>query len=152
MKKETLPTNPERLRKDAFNLKVSELIVMNESGTFDFDAKYQRGLVWTPEQKEELISSVVEWIPINAIYWNEYNTVRSYEVIDGKQRLTTIFDYCKNGFKWKGYYYSELPEVYRAIIESFSVSVYQTNYETTESCEKLFNRINFTGTPHQKKD
>lgn len=151
MTKEHLSSNPKRLKKDSFNLKIDEFLLLNEKGTLDFNAPYQRGLVWTQEQKEELISSITEWIPINALYWNEYNEVRPYEVIDGKQRLSTIIDYCSDKFKWKGYYYSELPQSYRSIIKSFSVVVYQTSYETTEECEKLFNRINFTGTLHEKQ-
>ena len=152
MTKIHLDPNPKRFEKDLLNINVDTLVLQSKNGSLSFDAPYQRGLVWTEFQKEALVSSIVEWIPINAIYWNEYSTSQPYEVIDGKQRLTTIIDYCLDRFKWSGYLYSELPKKHQAIIRGFSVGIYLTRYETVEECEKLYDRINYYGTPHERKE
>ena len=72
--------------------------------TFDFDVylpsktmNLQRPLVWTQAQKEALIESIIvkRFIPpISAIYTDE----SVYQVIDGKQRLTTLIAYLNNEF------------------------------------------------------
>lgn len=151
MTKQALNPSPTRFQKDSFNMNIDSFISMDKSNGLNFNASYQRNLVWTDFQKEELISSVVEWVPINAIYYNEYTESEPYEVIDGKQRLTTILNYCNDKFKWKGYLFSELPPIYQAFIKGFSISVHLTRYKTVEECEKLFERINFYGTPHERK-
>ena len=152
MKKAVLEQQPKRFQKNTLNLNIDSLKTMYDKDDFDFNAPYQRGLVWTVSQKEKLISSIVQWVPINAIYWNEYNEKDPYEIIDGKQRLTTIFEFLEDGFPWRGYYFSELPEIYKSLIKGFTVAVYMTRYTERGNCERLFNRINFSGTPHERKD
>lgn len=130
-------------------MNIDNLFLMHRKGELSFDAPYQRGYVWTSKQKEHLIDSVIKWIPINAAYFNEYSEAQPFEVVDGKQRLTTIFSYIEDGFTWNGYLYSELPLDYQRLILGFSLSIYKTNFKTVEECEELYNRINFTGTPHE---
>ena len=150
MTKENLHPSPTRFSKDSFNMNVDTINHAHLAGSYDFNAPYQRGLIWTPQQKERLITSVAEWIPINAVYYNEYSEDRPYEIIDGKQRLTTILSYLNDEFTWRGHHYSELPPVYRSIIKSFNISVHMTRYKTEDQCERLFDLINFAGTPHQR--
>lgn len=143
-----LTESPKRFVSDNLNMNMETLYFIFKKNQLDFEAPYQRGYVWTPFQKEELIASIVEWMPINAIYWNEYNESRPYEIVDGKQRLSTVFSFMEDGFTWNGYTYSELPRVYRSLIKSFSVAIYLTRYQTQEETERLYHRLNFYGTPH----
>ena len=63
---------------------------------------YQRGLVWTLEQKRDYIlalfngKATIE--PTIVEYFKDNYKIHMMEVLDGKQRLTTIFDFIDNKF------------------------------------------------------
>ena len=66
------------------------------------DPCYQRNLCWTLEQKQLYITNVFNNMAnctptIIEYYANDYS-VKYYEVLDGKQRLTTLFDFIDNKF------------------------------------------------------
>jgi uncharacterized protein with ParB-like and HNH nuclease domain len=53
--------------------------------------RYQRKLVWTLEEKQRLIESILKKYPIPAVLIAEReNESGSFEIIDGLQRLHTI--------------------------------------------------------------
>ena len=56
---------------------------------------YQRGYVWTLEDKQKLIQSIFNRADIGKFVFIEDENYREYrlEVIDGKQRLRAILDY-----------------------------------------------------------
>jgi len=60
------------------------------------DPKFQRDLVWTIEQKRQLIDSMKKRLPFGMITVIDYNG-ETY-VIDGKQRTTTIVSFMCNEF------------------------------------------------------
>jgi hypothetical protein len=61
--------------------------------------RYQRKLVWTVEEKQKLIESVLKKYPIPAILIAERDgTPGTYEIIDGLQRLNAIVSYIENSF------------------------------------------------------
>ncbi|MFC7940615.1 DUF262 domain-containing protein [Streptomyces sp. NPDC057387] len=59
--------------------------------------RYQRKLVWTLEEKQKLIESVLKGYPIPAILLAERET-GDYEVIDGLQRLHTLVSFIETAF------------------------------------------------------
>lgn len=59
--------------------------------------RYQRKLVWTLEEKQKLVESVLRGYPIPAILLAERET-GDYEVIDGLQRLHTLMSYIETDF------------------------------------------------------
>jgi len=61
----------------------------------------QRKNVWKVSSRHLLIDSVLRDVPIGAITLYEYedNGVKYYDVIDGKQRLTTILGYLNDEFE-----------------------------------------------------
>ncbi|MGU8702741.1 DUF262 domain-containing protein [Clostridium perfringens] len=63
--------------------------------------KYQRKYVWEKLQASNLVLSLIKNIPIPPIYlYFDYNTGK-YVVLDGQQRITTLFMYYNNIF-YKG--------------------------------------------------
>lgn len=68
----------------------------------DLDPFYQRGLVWTLNQKRDYIlalfngKATIE--PTIVEYFKDDYKIHMMEVLDGKQRLTTIFDFIDNKF------------------------------------------------------
>lgn len=59
--------------------------------------RYQRKLVWTQEEKQRLVESVLRKFPVPAILLAETGT-GEYEIIDGLQRLHTLVSFIENGF------------------------------------------------------
>lgn len=59
--------------------------------------RYQRKLVWTQEEKQRLVESVLRKYPVPAILLAEKGT-GEYEIIDGLQRLHTLVSFIENGF------------------------------------------------------
>ena len=65
------------------------------------DPDFQREVVWDDKQKSELIESIIMGIPLPLIYVKEdENGV--YIIVDGRQRLTTLFEFMNNKLKLKG--------------------------------------------------
>jgi len=61
--------------------------------------RYQRKLVWTLEEKQRLIESILKKYPIPAVLIAERESEPgSYEIIDGLQRLHTIISFIETSF------------------------------------------------------
>ncbi|MBR3639251.1 MAG: DUF262 domain-containing protein, partial [Clostridia bacterium] len=83
--------------------------------------KFQRRPVWEYKAKSYLIDSILSGLPIPRVFIRERTNVdmtSCREIIDGQQRLKTIFDFINDGFKvskvhnkeFGGLCYSELPD------------------------------------------
>ena len=59
---------------------------------FTLDAPYQRGSVWTDENRRALIKSLIMGLPVGAVIVNHrgYTGDVIYSVVDGKQRVETL--------------------------------------------------------------
>lgn len=78
----------------------------------DLNPEYQRGLVWTDKQKQEYILAILKQrakiTPVIIEKLTEQGTVL-YEILDGKQRLTALFDYIDNKYPLQtGEYFKDL--------------------------------------------
>jgi Protein of unknown function DUF262 len=61
--------------------------------------RYQRKLVWTLEEKQRLIESILKKFPVPAILIAERENIPgTYEIIDGLQRLHAIMSFIEQGF------------------------------------------------------
>lgn len=68
-------------------------------GKLFVNRRYQRKLVWTLEEKQKLIGSILKKYPIPAILLAERDgQPGTYEIIDGLQRLHSIVSFIENGF------------------------------------------------------
>jgi hypothetical protein len=63
----------------------------------DVDADYQREKIWSREDQELLLDSIIKNIDIPKLYLAQIhgNETFDYECIDGKQRMTTLLDFFK---------------------------------------------------------
>lgn len=125
----------------------------------------QRDFVWNIEQKRALIDSIIvgRHIPhlaiINIIDPND-NQKDINQIIDGKQRLSSIFEFIDDKFtivlEGDEYLYSELPIDYRNAISRYHIRYYVVNElwgKPITDDEKItwFKFINFAGTPQDVK-
>ncbi|MDG4513373.1 DUF262 domain-containing protein [Streptococcus suis] len=65
-------------------------------GLIILDPDFQRENVWGLKKKQDLIESVLLGIPLPAFYFSE-DKFGNYIVVDGKQRLTTFFEFMHEG-------------------------------------------------------
>lgn len=80
------------------NWKISTLLKRREK--INEQPDYQRGKVWSPEKEALLIDSILRGIDIPKIYLRSIkNHLHEYEVADGQQRLTAIFNFYEGQFK-----------------------------------------------------
>ena len=130
------------------------------------DPDFQRNLVWTNKHKSELIESVIMQIPLPLIYLAE-NEDGKLVVVDGRQRLTTFFQFLDNEFRLKdlkilpqinGMNFNELEEShlysrYVTIIEDTQLVVQIIKYPTKDRVRfDIFDRVNRGGTPLNKQE
>ena len=90
---------------------VGSFLLEYGSGAYDLHPVYQRGLVWNLEQKQSFIKSLfnkrTKVTPTFLI--NPYKIKDGYyEVLDGKQRISTILEFVKGGFAVEGFYFNDL--------------------------------------------
>lgn len=76
------------------------------NGGLDLQPDYQRGFIWSSEFKNKLIYSVIKKYPIGSISIRELNSKNSkgalQEVVDGQQRLTTLYNFIYNEYRISG--------------------------------------------------
>lgn len=73
----------------------SDLFRMIIEGELNLQPDYQRKFVWDKKTMSKFIESLLLSIPVPTIFLAE-NSDNSFEVIDGQQRLTTIFAFMKS--------------------------------------------------------
>ena len=73
----------------------SDLFRMIIEGELNLQPDYQRKFVWDKKTMSKFIESLLLSIPVPTIFLAENND-NSFEVIDGQQRLTTIFAFMKS--------------------------------------------------------
>ena len=115
----------------------------------------QRDFVWTINQKRELIWSMLMKRNIPRI--SMVNTVDNvYQIIDGKQRLSSMIDFYNNKYTLlidgKEYLFKELPKDYQTSIGGyfFGYMIINEDYNkqiTDKQKINWFRFINFAGTP-----
>lgn len=146
----------------------SSLAFFADKCKIDFDVylpsrgkNLQRGYVWTIEQKREIIWSILmnRHIPRMAmvnVVCGKYDIEGTYQIIDGKQRLSAMIDFYKGKFdliiEGKSYLFADLPEDYRRVISAYMFPYYIVHEDfgntiTDDDKVNWFRYINFAGTP-----
>jgi len=117
---------------------------------------FQRGKVWSEgKQKSELIESILMGIPLPVIYLFETIDGKK-EVVDGRQRITTLIEFMNNKFKLKSLKmlpninnqsFDELDPFLQAKIEDYPLNIYVIQPPTPERVKfDIFDRVNRGGT------
>ena len=133
---------------------------------FNLDPEYQRKSVWSEEQQSLLIDSILKNIPIPPIFLRENIDKKgktSFEVIDGKQRLSSIFKFIDNEIstidddndplhesELAGLTFSDLEnnDEFESVLEEFWRYPLPIEYVYTKDdkvVDKIFDRLNRSG-------
>lgn len=142
------------------------MLTYSEKEEIKLDPPYQRmGGVWTKEKKQLLIDSILNDYDIPKIYFHTYTrelkseTGISYAVIDGRQRLETIWGFINgeftlaNDFEYQrdpdlnltGLSYDDLANEHPRIkitFDSFVLPIVQVDTDDEDLIEDMFYRLN----------
>lgn len=102
-------------------ISISALCHDIEKNFYNLDPEHQRNVIHSPEWKETLIETIFTTGLIPTTYWHENNNKR--ESLDGKQRISTIFEFKNNEFEYKGQKYDELSDEYKRHFDSFKLAL-----------------------------
>jgi uncharacterized protein DUF262 len=143
------------------------MTVFLESDRIFLNPVYQRtGEIWSLGKKQLLIDSLINGFDIPKIYFHEYEKAEKhdghlykYAIIDGKQRLTAIWDFMRGKFpldeefeylkdpkiKLGGLKYDDLAREHATIHARFAartLTIMAVRTSDTELIEDMFSRLN----------
>lgn len=141
----------QEVKLDYYNSTIESLLRKNYAFGIDFDPDYQRGYVWDQQDKELLLDSVFKNIDIGKFVlihlsdeeWHERGL--SYEILDGKQRLSTLIEFYENKLSYKGKYYNELSVMDKMAFTEHQVAVAEVRETDKKTVLKYFLMLNRTG-------
>lgn len=148
----------------------SQLTTMVNNGKIRFDSLIQRGLSWEKARKTLLIQSMIIGVPIPSTYARrsietdeDGKEFKTYGILDGKQRLTTISSFINNEFSLSllptiqyydevenqemevdvsNCYFNQLPDSLQDRIKNARINVIYFDDLDNEEVKELFKRLN----------
>ncbi len=89
-----------KLERDSNTLTIASFWENVELNKYNFNPPYQRKSIWSEEKKSFLIDSILRNFPMPPIFLRQNIDIDTgktkYDVIDGKQRLSSIISFIKN--------------------------------------------------------
>lgn len=149
----------------------NQITTMIGENVISFDNIVQRSYVWDKKRKTEIIESLLLGYPIPPIYARKTKD-GVYDVLDGKQRLMSVYSYLKNeyalgsvnvmngmdigieedkNYDITGKKYSELPEEIKWALKTAKFSIQYFEDITQEEEREIFRRLN-AGKPFTVKE
>ncbi|MGB6838515.1 MAG: DUF262 domain-containing protein [Dehalococcoidia bacterium] len=133
--------------------KVSFFKQQRDLGLLDLSPKYQRNVVWPDSSQAYLIDSMLKGLPIPPVFMETRTSpdgTTNYAIIDGKQRLESIFRFLDGRLSLPSAMsptgaavtFQELPEHMRTDLYSYQLSVIELADATSQSIRDMFNRLN----------
>lgn len=92
MLKDEIDTAQRRVRTDAYQLSIGEIVNMYRDGELVINPDFQRLFRWEIGQKARLIESLLLGIPLPSIFVFERDDSK-WELIDGLQRVSTLLEF-----------------------------------------------------------
>ena len=84
--------NRRRIKADGYAMSIGEITSIYERGELDIHPEFQRYFRWNDQQKSDLIESILLGIPLPSIFVSQRDD-GVWDVVDGLQRLSTIFQF-----------------------------------------------------------
>lgn len=153
----TRPFDPERIKVRTDKKTIDLILRRIDHGEMELAPEFQRrARIWDPVRKSRLIESLLLRIPLPVFYVAEEKN-ENWVVVDGLQRLTTIYDFAKGEFKLGGLEYLsqlhekkfvELPRNMQRRVEETELVINVIEAGTPDEVMiNIFKRINTAGVP-----
>lgn len=120
----------------------------------NIEPPYQRRSVWNQAYRDYFIDTILLGYPAPAIFLYEEisdSGVSQYHVVDGKQRLITIFEFAKGSFSvsektlridLRGKYFDELPPDVKNVFWGYTFLIEYLSTTEESVLNNIFDRIN----------
>jgi uncharacterized protein with ParB-like and HNH nuclease domain len=146
--------DPEQIRIDPKTYSIYDIKRFIDSGDLDIEPDFQRHFVWEKKRQSRLIESLMLRIPLPVFYLSQ-DKEGEFQVVDGLQRLTTIYRFINKELVLKeleylhdcqGKTFETLEPKYRRRIEQAQLIFFVIDPSTSANVKfELFKRINQGG-------
>ena len=130
-------------------LTVVDLYDWNNRDILRYESYFQRQAAWKLNDRKLLIDSILNNYPIPSIFICDadinYDTLlKQYNVLDGRQRLESIFKFLKNEFDYEGRFFKDLTDNEKRLILNYSIPIVQIYLKPNEvdKIKEIFKRLN----------
>ena len=143
---------------------IAELTRLYRSGELVIQPKFQRRSIWTPDARSYLIDTIVRALPMPKVYLRKHvvdkNSPTIYEVVDGQQRLNSIFDFVDGKYELKQKHnsdfpnmrFNDLPDALRRSFQGYQIAVEIMEDASDSEVWGMFERLNrYTFTVNQQE-
>ncbi|QXM18781.1 hypothetical protein [Vibrio phage ST2-1pr] len=121
---------------------------------------WQRGLVWSVEEKVAFIESVfigydLGSVMINDLNWDEdrkMTTPMSEIIVDGQQRISALIGYVNNDFSINGLYWKDLTRIEQRDFRERQIGLKSISCFDEEKLKIVYNHLNFGGVRHKDNE
>lgn len=131
-----------------------------QDGAMDFDAAYQRDYVWGHAAQQAFLKGIISGFPLGHVAlakspdWAERDGAY-IEVVDGKQRLTTLWLFINNNIPLElageKLFWQELTRGEQFAFGAPTLPAAVLDDATPEDCLAYFISVNFTGVPQSEE-
>jgi len=141
------------MKTSATNRKLRVLLTAIKAGSLIPKPEFQRRLVWTNDDKLNFLQTVLQGYPFPEIYIaagdvNSDTGDGTEMLVDGQQRMTTLYQYFVGSelLKLKGLFpsYKDLLEKQKIDFLEYEVVIRDLGNKTIEEIKEIFKRINST--------
>jgi hypothetical protein len=159
---------PDYLQRESNKITIANFFEDYQLDKYNFNPPYQRRSLWTEEKKSFLIDSILKNYPIPPIFLHQKiddtTGKTTYDVIDGKQRLTAIVEFINNlipvadesgelfsdnqiaGSFFKDFDQPEFSQ-YKSRFWRYIIPVEYVDTGVQEVIDSIFDRLNRNGEP-----
>ena len=135
-------------------LTVAALARLRSQGSLVIQPKFQRREVWTQDAQSYLIDTIVRALPMPKIYLRRHIKKRTqppiYEVVDGQQRLGSVFAFMDNDYALKqkhnpnfpNRFYRDLPDPVQRAFLQYRIAVEIMEDASDTEVWAMFERLN----------
>lgn len=142
----------EKIEEKSFSLGRLDIVDLYEWHTnkkLQYQTYFQRQSVWRDKDKVELIDTIMKGLPIPAIFICDAQTnfeslSKTYNVLDGRQRLESIFSFLNGEFKYNEKTFAEMEASEKSKILNYNIALVQMYLQPddTNKIKEIFKRLN----------
>ncbi|MGB7061157.1 MAG: DUF262 domain-containing protein [Candidatus Zixiibacteriota bacterium] len=126
-------------------VKIQQFYQWFNENKMEFNTEYQRSYIWEKRRKQLLIDSILRGYDISTVFLRRIPFKEVYEVLDGQQRLHTIFDFLQDKFpvsrEMGELLFSQLPDKLKWKFEEYRVWVVEITTDNDEITANIFLRL-----------